>query len=90
VPSAVFLVIATVRLVIGGHREAHRLRQHDVAERAEEAESGRARGLPLAFRHRQDAGPEDLLGEGGKSTSDNTSHSTAKDGMLKPTFGRPK
>src|SRR4051794_3070122 len=46
------------------HGKPHRLRQHDVEERPAEAEAGGARRIPLPLADRENAGPEDLLGEG--------------------------
>src|SRR5436853_3418153 len=44
-------------------RQSHGLRQDDVHERLQARHAGRARRLGLPFRHREDAGPENLLGE---------------------------
>jgi len=47
-----------------GQHHADRLRQHHERERVGEGQPGGAGRFPLSAPHRQDAGPEDLFGEG--------------------------
>src|SRR5215831_10856653 len=89
VPSAVFLVIATVRLVIGGT-----VSRSACGSTTEVSVARKLRPVERAASHwpfGTDRMPAQKISSAkAASTSASTSQSTANDGRLIPTLGRPK